>query len=51
MPITDTYTRLDVHIRWMIRRDMEQVLEIEKSAFEFPSSASVRSMRPPTGFE
>lgn len=29
-------TRLDVHIRWMIRRDMEQVLHIEQSAFEFP---------------
>jgi ribosomal-protein-alanine N-acetyltransferase len=25
-----------VHIRWMIRRDMEEVLEIERAAFEFP---------------
>ena len=29
---------LKVHIRWMIRRDMEEVLEIEKSSFEFPWS-------------
>lgn len=27
-----------VHIRWMIRRDMPEVLEIENSAFEFPWS-------------
>lgn len=27
---------LRVHIRWMIRRDMEQVLAIEESSFEFP---------------
>jgi ribosomal-protein-alanine N-acetyltransferase len=27
-----------VHIRWMIRRDMPEVLEIEKQAFEFPWS-------------
>ncbi|MEM7786024.1 MAG: ribosomal protein S18-alanine N-acetyltransferase [Planctomycetota bacterium] len=27
---------INVHIRWMIRRDMEEVLEIEKSSFEFP---------------
>jgi [ribosomal protein S18]-alanine N-acetyltransferase len=25
-----------VHIRWMIRRDMPEVLEIEGSSFEFP---------------
>ncbi len=24
------------HIRWMIRRDMAEVLDIERSAFEFP---------------
>ncbi len=29
-------TRLRVHIRWMIRRDMEEVLRIERGAFEFP---------------
>ena len=29
---------LNVHIRWMIRRDMPEVLEIEKSCFEFPWS-------------
>ena len=28
--------RLSDHIRWMIRRDMPDVLEIEKSCFEFP---------------
>ncbi len=25
-----------VHVRWMIRRDMEEVLAIEESSFEFP---------------
>ncbi|QDU91370.1 ribosomal-protein-alanine N-acetyltransferase [Pirellulimonas nuda] len=29
-------TRLRVHIRWMIRRDMEEVLQIERGSFEFP---------------
>lgn len=29
---------LRVHIRWMIRRDMPEVLEIEGSCFEFPWS-------------
>ncbi len=27
---------LQVHIRWLIRRDMHEVLEIENSSFEFP---------------
>ena len=27
---------MNVHIRWMIRRDMPEVLEIEQSSFEFP---------------
>ena len=27
---------LRVHIRWMIRRDMLEILEIEKQSFEFP---------------
>src|SRR5690349_4720827 len=27
---------LDVHIRWMIRRDMPEVLAIEQECFEFP---------------
>ena len=27
-----------VHIRWMIRRDMPEVLEIEQQSFEFPWS-------------
>lgn len=30
--------RVEVHIRWMIRRDMPEVLEIEDSVFEFPWS-------------
>ena len=30
--------QIDVHIRWMIRLDMPQVLKIEKSSFEFPWS-------------
>jgi ribosomal-protein-alanine N-acetyltransferase len=34
-PIT-AQTRLDVQIRWLIRRDMPEVLEIEKASFEFP---------------
>jgi len=25
-----------IHIRWMIRRDMPEVLEIERASFEFP---------------
>ena len=29
---------INVHIRWMIRRDMAEVLEIEQSSFEFPWS-------------
>lgn len=33
---TDHQTQLRVHIRWMIRRDMAEVLEIERGAFEFP---------------
>ena len=27
-----------VHIRWMIRRDMPEVLDIEQCGFEFPWS-------------
>ena len=29
-------THTPVHIRWMIRRDMPEVLAIEREAFEFP---------------
>lgn len=29
---------ISVHIRWMIRRDMPEVLAIEESSFEFPWS-------------
>src|SRR5687768_17120712 len=29
---------LSVHIRWMIRRDMPEVMEIEQRSFEFPWS-------------
>ncbi len=28
--------QLRVHIRWMIRRDMPEVLDIERTSFEFP---------------
>ena len=28
--------KVKVHIRWMIRRDMPDVLQIESQAFEFP---------------
>ncbi len=27
---------INVHIRWMIRRDMTEVLDIEQASFEFP---------------
>ena len=30
--------RLQIHVRWMIRRDMPEVLDIEQEAFEFPWS-------------
>jgi ribosomal-protein-alanine N-acetyltransferase len=33
-----TEQRVRVHIRWMIRRDMSEVLEIEQQSFEFPWS-------------
>jgi [ribosomal protein S18]-alanine N-acetyltransferase len=32
----DHKSQLRVHIRWMIRRDMPEVLEIERTSFEFP---------------
>ena len=28
--------QLQIHIRWMIRRDMPEVLEVERKSFEFP---------------
>ena len=31
----DQKSQLRVHIRWMIRRDMPEVLEIERTSFEF----------------
>jgi [ribosomal protein S18]-alanine N-acetyltransferase len=34
----DYKQQLRVHIRWMIRRDMPEVLGIERSSFEFPWS-------------
>ena len=30
--------RLKIHVRWMIRRDMREVLDVEAEAFEFPWS-------------
>ena len=27
---------VNVHIRWMIRRDMPEVLQIERTSFEYP---------------
>jgi len=32
----DQKQEIRVHIRWMIRRDMPEVLDIERSSFEFP---------------
>ena len=34
----DAMHPLRVHIRWMIRRDMKEVLDIEQESFEFPWS-------------
>lgn len=34
--ITDQKEKVRVHIRWMIRRDMTEVLDIETASFEFP---------------
>jgi len=31
-------SRARLHVRWMIRKDMEQVLDIERSRFEYPWS-------------
>ena len=38
---------LRIHIRWMIRRDMPDILEIERTGFEFPWSEDefVRCLR------
>lgn len=35
---SDAREMLRVHIRWMIRRDMQEVLDIESESFEFPWS-------------
>ena len=35
---TSEQERLQIHVRWMIRRDMAEVLEVEQEAFEFPWS-------------
>ena len=35
---TSQRERLQIHVRWMIRRDMPEVLGIEQEAFEFPWS-------------
>lgn len=36
--MTTAKPKVFVHIRWMIRRDMPEVLEIENQSFEFPWS-------------
>jgi ribosomal-protein-alanine N-acetyltransferase len=36
--LPESHSELRVHIRWMIRRDMPEVLEIEGEGFEFPWS-------------
>lgn len=33
---SDQKQQVRVHIRWMIRRDMNEVLDIEQESFEFP---------------
>jgi ribosomal-protein-alanine N-acetyltransferase len=32
----ESHQQVRVHIRWMIRRDMAEVLDIERGSFEFP---------------
>lgn len=34
--MTDAPEKVRVHIRWMIRRDMAEVLDIERTVFQFP---------------
>lgn len=41
--MTVTRERIAVHVRWMIRRDMAEVLRTEELSFEFPWSEEVRS--------
>ena len=36
MAVSIERSRPRVHVRWMIRRDMQEVLSIEEEAFEFP---------------
>ncbi len=31
-----TMSQLDLYVRWLIRRDMQEVLRIESASFEFP---------------
>ena len=33
---TENRNRLDVHVRWMLRRDLPEVLDIEWACFEYP---------------
>jgi len=44
---SDPTQQVRVHIRWMIRRDMPEVLDIERESFEFPWSEEdfVRCLR------
>ncbi len=46
-PMASSVNKLRVHIRWMIRRDMPEVLDIERQSFEFPWSEDdfVRCLR------
>lgn len=37
-PVADTPKPLRAHVRWMIRRDMPEVMAIESESFEFPWS-------------
>lgn len=32
---------MNVHVRWMIRRDMAEIIDIEQASFEFPWSEAV----------
>ena len=35
VPVAELEEALDIHVRWMIRRDMPEVLSVEREAFEF----------------
>lgn len=41
---TEPKQALNVQVRWMIRRDMADVLKIEQESFEFPGTRKTSSV-------